>query len=34
MVEDEVRRAHWKLHKIDEDLDLRDEIQKKHIFYY
>lgn len=32
MVEDEVRRVHWKLHKIDEDLDLRDEVQKKHQF--
>ena len=32
MVEDEIRRVHWKLHKIDEDLELRDEIQKKHYF--
>lgn len=32
MVEDEVRRAHWKLHKLEEDLDLRDEIQRKHQF--
>lgn len=32
MVEDEVRRAHWKLHKIDEDLDLREEVESKHQF--
>lgn len=32
MVEDEVRRAHWKLNLMEENLDLRDEIQKKHIF--
>lgn len=32
MVEDEIRREHWKLHKIEEDLDLRDEIQRKHEF--
>jgi hypothetical protein len=32
MVEDEIRRAHWKLHKIDEDYDLREEILRKHEF--
>jgi len=32
MVEDEIRRAHWKLHKIEEDLDLREEILRKHEF--
>jgi hypothetical protein len=32
MVEDEIRRAHWKLHKIDEDLDLREEVETKHQF--
>ena len=32
IVEDEIRRAHWKFHKLDEDLDLRQEIESKHIF--
>ena len=32
MVEDEIRRAHWKLHKIEEDYDLREEILRKHEF--
>lgn len=32
MVEDEIRRAHWKLHKIDEDYELRNEILAKHVF--
>ena len=32
MVEDEVRRAHWKLNLMEENLELRDEIQKKHLF--
>ena len=32
MVEDEIRRAHWKLHKIDEDMDLREEVESKHQF--
>jgi len=32
IVEDEIRRAHWKFHKLDEDLDLRQEIECKHIF--
>ena len=32
IVEDEVRREHWKQHKIDEDLDIRDFVQKKHNF--
>ena len=32
MVEDEIRRAHWKLHKLDEDLDLREEVESKHQF--
>lgn len=32
MVEDEIRRAHWNAHLIEEDLDLRDEILKRHVF--
>jgi hypothetical protein len=32
IVEDEIRRAHWKFHKLEEDLDLRQEIESKHIF--
>lgn len=32
IVEDEVRRAHWKAGFIDEDLDLRHEIQMQHTF--
>lgn len=32
MVEDEIRRAHWKLHKLDEDMDLREEVESKHQF--
>ena len=32
MVEDEVRRAHWKYHLMEEDLELRDVIQKQHNF--
>jgi hypothetical protein len=32
IVEDEIRRAHWKFHKLEEDLDLRQEIECKHIF--
>lgn len=32
IVEDEVRRAHWKLHKIDEDANLREEVESKHLF--
>lgn len=32
IVEDEIRRAHWKFHKLDEDLELRQEIECKHIF--
>jgi len=32
MVEDEVRRAHWKLHLIDENTELRKEIESKHKF--
>jgi hypothetical protein len=32
MVEDEVRRAHWKLHLIDENTELRNEIESKHKF--
>jgi hypothetical protein len=27
MVEDEIRRAHWKLHKLDEDMGLREEVE-------
>jgi hypothetical protein len=30
IVEDEVRRAHWKAGLIDEDIDLRHEVQTKH----
>jgi hypothetical protein len=32
IVEDEVRRAHWKAGLIDEDLDLRDAVQSQHNF--
>jgi hypothetical protein len=32
IVEDEVRRAHWKAGLIDEDIDLRNEVQMKHNF--
>lgn len=32
IVEDEVRREHWKLHLIDEDLDVRDAVQLSHNF--
>ena len=32
MVEDEVRRAHWKLHLIDESKELRQEVESKHKF--
>ena len=32
MVEDEIRRAHWKLHLIDESQELREEIETKHKF--
>lgn len=32
MVEDEIRRAHWNAHLLEEDLNLRDEILKRHIF--
>jgi len=32
MVEDEVRRAHWKLHLIEESKELREEIESKHKF--
>ena len=32
MVEDEIRRAHWNAHLIEEDYDLRDEILKRHVF--
>ena len=30
IVEDEVRRTHWKLNLIDENLDVRDAIQNQH----
>jgi hypothetical protein len=30
IVDDEVRRAHWKAGLIDEDIDLRHEVQLKH----
>jgi hypothetical protein len=32
MVEDEIRRAHWKFHLIDESQELREEIESKHKF--
>jgi len=32
IVEDEIRREHWKLHLIDEDLGLREHVLKKHNF--
>jgi hypothetical protein len=32
IVEDEVRREHWKLHLIDEDLDVRNAVQLSHNF--
>jgi len=32
IVEDEIRREHWKLHLIDEDLVLREHVLKKHNF--
>lgn len=32
MVEDEIRRAHWNAHLLEEDYDLRDEILKRHVF--
>lgn len=32
IVEDEVRREHWKLHLIDEDLDVREAVQLSHNF--
>jgi hypothetical protein len=32
IVEDEVRRAHWKLNLIDEDLDVREAVQALHDF--
>jgi hypothetical protein len=32
IVEDEVRREHWKHFKIDEDLEIREFVEKKHNF--
>jgi hypothetical protein len=32
IVEDEVRREHWKLHLIEEDLDVREAVQQIHNF--
>ena len=32
MVEDEVRRAHWNANLLQESIDLRDEVQKRHNF--
>lgn len=32
IVEDEVRREHWKHFKIDEDLEIREYVEKKHNF--
>jgi len=32
MVEDEIRRAHWKFHLIDESQELREEVESKHKF--
>jgi hypothetical protein len=31
IVEDEVRREHWKLHLIDEDLNVREAVQRSAI---
>ena len=32
MVEDEVRRAHWNANLLEESIDLRDEVQRRHNF--
>jgi hypothetical protein len=32
MVEDEVRRAHWKFNLIEENAELRNEVESKHVF--
>jgi hypothetical protein len=32
IVEDEVRREHWRLQKLEEDVEVRDFVQKKHNF--
>lgn len=32
MVEDEVRRAHWKFNLIEENTELRNEVESKHVF--
>jgi hypothetical protein len=32
IVEDEIRREHWKHFKIDEDAELREYVEKKHNF--
>jgi len=32
MVEDEIRRAHWKFNLIEENTELRKEVESKHIF--
>ena len=32
IVEDEIRRAHWKHHLIDESDELREEVEAKHVF--
>jgi hypothetical protein len=32
MVQDEIRRAHWNAHLLEEDLNLIDEVQKRHNF--
>lgn len=34
IVEDEVRRAHWKAGLIDEDIDLREAVQSQHTFIH
>jgi hypothetical protein len=32
IVEDEIRREHWKHFKIDEDAEIREYVEKKHNF--
>lgn len=32
MVEDEIRRAHWKFNLIEENTELRKEVESKHVF--
>jgi hypothetical protein len=32
MVEDEIRRAHWKFNLIEENTELRKDVESKHVF--